>query len=294
MPQTEPWTVGRLLEWTRAYLQEHGSDTPRLDAEVLLAEARGCTRIDLYTAFDDVPPEPVRTAFRELVRRRAEGAPVAYLVGYREFFSLPFYVTADVLIPRPETELLVIALLERARPRLERGAPLWICDVGTGSGAIAVSAAVHLKGARFVAIDRSRAALAVAQQNARRHAVDESIDLVAGNLLDCIASEPCCDFIVSNPPYVKSSEMARLDRDVADYEPHAALEAGPRGTEVIERLLPAAAERLKAGGWLLVEISPTIAADAERLIAADERFDPPQVIPDLAQLPRVVAAERRT
>ena len=119
----EPWTVGRLLQWTADYLKGHGSESPRLDAEVLLAEALGCQRIELYTTFDDVPGEQRRTAFRELVRRRAEGTPVAYLVGRREFYSLSFRVTPDVLIPRPETELLVVAVLDLERQR------------GQGSGA---------------------------------------------------------------------------------------------------------------------------------------------------------------
>ena len=120
MPQTEAWTIGRLLQWTTGYLKERGADSPRLDAEVLLAESLGCQRIELYTTFDDVPEDTARTAFRELVRRRAEGMPVAYLVGRREFYSLPFRVTPDVLIPRPETEFLVIRLLDLRKNKLPR------------------------------------------------------------------------------------------------------------------------------------------------------------------------------
>src|SRR3569832_975820 len=117
MSQTETWTVLRLLEWTTKFLRDRGADSPRLDAEVLLAEASGCRRIDLYTAFDQIPPEDIRTRFRELVRRRADGVPVAYLVGRREFYSLSFRVTPDVLIPRPETELLLIRLLDLIKAR---------------------------------------------------------------------------------------------------------------------------------------------------------------------------------
>ena len=120
--QSETWTIGRLLTWTADYLKQHGASSPRLDAEVLLAMAAGCQRIDLYTRFDEPAPEALRTSFRELVRRRAEGMPVAYLVGRREFYSLSFRVTPDVLIPRPETELLVVALLDRARRRRAAGA----------------------------------------------------------------------------------------------------------------------------------------------------------------------------
>ena len=133
-------------QWTTDYLKQHGSDSPRLDAEVLLAEARGCQRIELYTAFDEVADDEPRTAFRELVRRRAEGTPVAYLVGQREFYSLSFRVTPDVLIPRPETELLVVrcSICDRSRGTISGDSSLRIADVGTGSGIIAVCAAKHL------------------------------------------------------------------------------------------------------------------------------------------------------
>src|SRR6185503_13086817 len=141
MQQTEAWTIGRLLQWTTDYLKKHGADSPRLDAEVLLAEARGCQRIQLYTAFEEQPAEEVRTAFRELVRRRAEGMPVAYLVGRREFYSLSFQVTPDVLIPRPETEFLLISLLDLAAGKPDES----IVDVGTGSGILAVCAEKKLQ-----------------------------------------------------------------------------------------------------------------------------------------------------
>ncbi len=133
--QDEVWTVGRLLSWTADYLKKHGSDSPRLDAEVLLAHSLGCERIELYTCFDEQPGDERRSAFRDLVRRRAEGMPVAYLVGHREFFSLSFRVTEDVLIPRPETEHLVVAAIDLTR---QVKGHRTVCDVGTGSGIIAV------------------------------------------------------------------------------------------------------------------------------------------------------------
>src|SRR5215467_10762653 len=125
----DPWTIGRLLSWTVEYLGKHGADNPRLDAEVLLAEARGCKRIDLYAAYGETASEEVRTAFRELVRRRAEGTPVAYLVGRREFYALDFEVNSDVLIPRPETELLVVALLDRVKKRPSGETSVEVVDV---------------------------------------------------------------------------------------------------------------------------------------------------------------------
>src|ERR1700681_3671475 len=133
----EEWTIGRLLKWTADYLQQHGAASARLDAEVLLAHARGSRRIELYTSFEEPATDELRTKFRELVRRRAEGMPVAYLVGHREFFSLDFRVTSDVLIPRPETEFLVMACLDRIKAR--GSGPVEVADVGTGCGIIAIT-----------------------------------------------------------------------------------------------------------------------------------------------------------
>ena len=292
MPPTEAWTVGRLLEWTTDYLKRHGSDSPRLDAEVLLAEALACQRIQLYTAYDTVPGEAPRTAFREMVRRRAEGTSVAHLVGHREFYSLTFRVTPDVLVPRPETEFLVIALLDLARGR---GAdqPLAICDVGTGSGIIAVCAAKHLPKAQILALDISPAALEVARSNAAAHGVQERIEFLESDLFAAVPRDRRFDFVVSNPPYVTQAEMAGLAREVRDHEPRVALVAGDRGTEVIEALLPQAAERLNPGGHLLIEISPMLHDAVQSLLAADPRFEPGPTIKDLARHPRVVQAKRK-
>lgn len=291
MPQTETWTVGRLLEWTSGYLKERGAESPRLDAEVLLAEARQCRRIDLYTTFDEIPADEIRTAFRELVRRRAEGTPVAYLVGRREFYSLPFRVTPDVLIPRPETEFLVVALLDLAKA--DPSQTCRICDVGTGSGIIAICAAVHLPQCQVTAIDISPAAIEVATENARTHGVDQRIEFVTGDLLADLPADREFDIVASNPPYVSTRELEQLASDVADHEPHLALAAGPRGTDVIERLIPQAAERLRPGGHLLMEISPMIEMAVRELVAADSRFELRPTIKDLAGLARVVSAQRK-
>jgi release factor glutamine methyltransferase len=298
MADTDAWTIGRLLTWTTDYLRQQGSDSPRLDAEVLLAAVRGCPRIALYTSFDEVADETVRKAFRDLVRRRAEGMPVAYLVGYKEFYSLKFKVTPDVLIPRPETELLVVELLDRLKqrqslPDLAGSQPARIVDVGTGSGIIAICAARHAPQCHVTAIDISPSALAVAAANVRQHGVEAQIDLREGDLLACLPAEPKFDIVVSNPPYVTTAEMQELPRDVKDFEPHLALAAGERGTDVIARLVPQAAERLAAGGTLLLEISPMIDNDVRQLVAADGRFDLEPTKKDLAGHPRVVQAKRR-
>lgn len=286
----ETWTVGRLLGWTTDYLKRHNSDSPRLEAEVLLAHALGCPRIGLYTAFDQEPSEAVRGAFRALVRRRAEGEPVAYLVGRREFYSLSLRVGPAVLVPRPETELLVVAILDLAKAA---GNPSpAIADVGTGSGAIAICAAKYLPQARVVAIDTSAAALAVARANAAEHGVAQRIEFLEGDLLGPVEAGRQFDLIASNPPYVRTAEWDSLPPDVRDYEPREALVAGPQGTEVIERLIPQAADRLRPGGHLLMEISPMIHEAVCKLLQAEPRLEPQPTIKDLARHPRVVVARR--
>jgi release factor glutamine methyltransferase len=293
MTQTESWTVGRLLDWTKTYLAEHGADSPRLDAEILLAEARGCQRIELYTAFHEVPPDPIRTRFRELVKRRAEGTPVAYLVGRREFFSLSFRVTPDVLIPRPETEFIVTALLDVLDDAGLRQSPLRILDVGTGSGILAVALARHLPQAQLTGCDISPEALAVARTNAESLGVASRIQWQTSDLLAEIPRQPAWDAIVSNPPYISTAEMANLDKDVLQYEPRLALEAGPTGLEIYQRLIPQAVTALRPGGWLVLETSPQL---ADRVAAQIEQQPDLSLLPmvkDLAGLKRVVVAQRK-
>jgi len=316
---SESWTVLRLLTWTTDFLKERGSENPRLDAEVLLAAAKGCERIMLYTAFDEVVSEEVRGKFRELVKRRADGVPVAYLVGQREFYSLRLKVTPDVLIPRPETEFVVIAALDHlnkagGKETGDRGqgtgdgrgdtttthrSPLTthslrVADVGTGSGAIAIAIAKHSPTCRVTAIDTSQAALAVARENAAQHQVAERIDFREGDLLAAIPAKPQFAVIASNPPYVSDSEYAALSPQVKDHEPKLALVAGPTGTEVIARLIPQAAERLLPGGLLVIEVSPMIAPRVVELFAADGRFEPATIGKDLAQQARIVQAIRKS
>jgi release factor glutamine methyltransferase len=290
MSPAAPWTVGRLLQWTADFLKQRGSDSPRLDAEILLAEALGCQRIQLYTAFEEEPSEEKRTAFRELVKQRADGTPVAYLVGRREFFSMNFMVRPGVLIPRPETELIVVTALDLAK-QAELAAPT-IADVGTGSGILAVTLAKHLTAARIVATDVSKTALEIAAENAQRHGVADRIEWKECDLLSRVEATTTFDFIVSNPPYVSAAEYEKLPHDVKAFEPREALLAGPKGIEIIERLLPQAAERLRSGGHLLIEISPMIHGAVQALLAATPGLQPGPTIKDLARLPRVVQAKR--
>jgi len=281
----EVWTVGRLLGWTTDWLATRGSDSPRLDAEVLLAHVRGCPRIALYTAFEEPVDDAQRARFRDLVKRRGGGEPVAYLVGSREFFSLPFRVSPAVLVPRPETEGLVVRGIDLCRP-LERAR---IADVGTGSGAIAVALAKHLPRATVTAIDLSPEALEIARANVERHGVADRVALLAGDLLEGV--EGPFDLIVSNPPYVREDEFDGLPADVRLHEPRTALVSGPTGVEVIARLAATAVAKLAPGGWLVVEVGP--ADEALAALAAVPGLEPGPTLPDLGGRPRIVQARRR-
>jgi release factor glutamine methyltransferase len=229
-----------------------------------------------------------------LVRRRAEGTPVAYLVGHREFYSLDFLVTPDVLIPRPETELIVVALLDHVKARPTSGEAIRVADVGAGSGILAVCGAKFVPKATVTAIDVSAAALAVARRNAERHGVADRIRFVESDLFANIAADERFDYIISNPPYVSTSEMTELGTDVREHEPHVALHAGAHGTDVIERLIPQAAERLLPGGVLLMEISPMIAERVQQQVDAQSGLNWVKAIRDHAGHARVAEAVRES
>ncbi|MCU0709953.1 MAG: peptide chain release factor N(5)-glutamine methyltransferase [Pirellula sp.] len=255
--QSEPWTILRLLQWTTEHLKKNGSTSPRLDAEVLLADARGCQRIDLYAAFNEEPNEDVKAKFRDFVRRRAAGEPVAYLVGKKEFYS--------------------------AGPT--------IADVCTGSGCIAVAVAKHAPTCRVVAIDISPETLRIAQKNIELHGLTERVSAQQGDLLAPLADQSL-DFVLSNPPYVSESEFPSLDRSVRDHEPKLALVAGPNGTEIIHRLIQQSADKLKDRGWWICELSPMIADTIRDTLLADDRWTQVSLVRDLAGQKRVAVAQR--
>ncbi len=289
MSTTETWTVGRLLTWTTEFLKKSGSQSPRLDAEVLLSHARGCKRIELYTSFDEEPDEQVRKSFREMVKRRADGEPVAYLVGHKEFYAASFEVNADVLIPRPETEHLVVAALDRAKEF--KVASLRIADVGTGSGIIAVVMAKQLPNSHITAIDVSPLALQVARRNALLHAIPESqINFVEGDLLTGCEPEQQFELILSNPPYISDSEYAALEKTVRDFEPQSALVAGPEGSELIVKLIKQAHPRLISGGFLIFEFSPMLADKLPSMVG--EGWREPHITKDLSGHARIVTLQK--
>ncbi|MBX3422946.1 MAG: peptide chain release factor N(5)-glutamine methyltransferase [Pirellulaceae bacterium] len=294
MSTAEAWTNGKLLTWTADYLKKHGSTSPRLDAEVLLAHAQGCQRIGLYTAFEQEPSDEIRTAFREMVRRRAEGTPVAYLVGHKEFYSLSFEVNPDVLIPRPESELLVVEALDLAKSlNPQNGRVLEIVDIGTGSGCIAIAIAKHCPGCRVTAVDISPEAIGLARRNVQRHGIDDrQLKLVQGDMLNWCQADEQFDLIVSNPPYVSQDEYQQLARTVRDFEPRTALVAEPTPADLLSKLITQAGQRLRSGGYLVFELSPMLAPQVQQMVTQPALWEPHRIRKDLAGLARVVILKK--
>jgi len=285
---TELWTIARLLDWTTRYLSGKNCETPRLDAEVLLSHALGCKRIELYTRHEEEPSEEQRARFKELVQQRLKGCPVAYLVGRKEFFSLEFEVNRDVLIPRPDTETVVDECLRLAK---DMPAPA-ILDIGTGSGCLAVAAAKYHKPAQVTAVDLSAAALAVAARNAAKYGVAERIRFLEGDLYGPLPAGERFDFILSNPPYIAHGDLTNLPVGVRDFEPLTALDGGPDGYAVFDRLIAGALDRLKPAGYLIVEIGSAQEGPARQRIEALGAFDLGKTIFDGSGHPRVLRAKR--
>lgn len=281
---SDEWTVKRILDWTTEHLKKHGSESARLDAEILLAYARGCKRIELYTRYEEPLTERQRAVMRELVRRRAISEPVAYLVGYKEFFSLPFKVTSDVLIPRPETESLVLEAVEIAKSSSPD--QLTLLDLCTGSGCIAVAATKAVRKFRTTATDISQPSLAIAEENAVANGVADRVEFRQGDLFDALSAEATFDVIVSNPPYVTEAEYETLAADIRLHEPAGALLAGVDGMDVLRRIAAEAPRRLNAGGHLLVELDPAQADVFANVLRPS--FRDVRIVKDLAGLPRVV------
>lgn len=287
---TAAWTIARLLAWTRDYLGQRGVESPRLCAEVLLASALECERLKLYTRTDEIPPEPALTKFRAWIKQAAAGAPIAHLIGNKEFFSLSFEVTPDVLVPRPETETLVERAIHLAR---HGDRPVrTILDLCTGSGCVAIALAKNLPEAALFASDISEAALAVARRNAARHGLADRIDFRSGDLFAPWNMDLRFDVIVTNPPYLAQARAAELPRNVRDFEPGVALFGGDDGLAVLKRVLTDAPGHLADGGSLLTEIAFDQAADVTALVNSRDWLDT-VVYRDLDQRDRVVHVRRR-
>lgn len=273
------WTVGRLLTSAVEFLTRRGIDEPRLSAEILLGHALECTRIQLYTRYEQVPDDARRARYRELVQKAAANTPIAYLVGFKEFFSLPFAVTPDVLIPRPETETLVERAVEWCRRRTagrnsDAGA-LHLFDLGCGSGCVVIAALKQLPLARGLATDVSPAALDVARGNAERHAIGERLQFASADRFDLpgdVVPPGGFDVLLCNPPYVAESEMDRLPASVRDFEPRRALTPGGDGLEFYRAIGTRGADFLRPDGGVFVEIGAGQGPRVRELMTANGRL----------------------
>jgi release factor glutamine methyltransferase len=272
--QAAPWTVGRLLTWTTEHFRNHHVDEPRLCAEILLAKAMNCPRIRLYTQFETAPPTEAISAFRESVKSAANHAPVAHLTGEKEFFSLPFVVTPDVLIPRPETETLVQKAVELIRR--EKWSEPRVLDLGTGSGCVLVAILSQVIEAAGVGTDVSEAAVAVASQNVERHGlVDRATILRASGFDFPPGAVPGVGFhlIVSNPPYIPEADWRRLPAHIRDHEPASALLAGADGMDFYRMIAERAGSALEPSGHILVEIGAGQTAAVVEIFSAGGAYE---------------------
>lgn len=280
----ELWTIGRILKWTEQYFKGKGIESPRLDAEVLLSHILGRERIYLYVHFDE-PLEPAELArYREAIKQRVQRVPVAYIIGEKEFMGLTFKVTADTLVPRPDTEILVQAAVERLRAR---GETPRFADIGTGSGAICLSILHFLPKAQADTVDISPAARAVAEENAAALGASDRVTFHTGDLLAPLAGQ-CYDAILSNPPYIPDGDIAALAPEVRLKEPRTALAGGKDGLDFYRRLTADAPAHLKDGGFLAVEVGIHQAAPVATL--AVPAFSRTEILKDYAGIERVVIA----
>jgi release factor glutamine methyltransferase len=287
--QPAVWSVQALLQATTRFFESKGIESARLDGELLLAHALGWKRIELYARYGHVPPKGILDRFRELARARGQRVPTRYLIGEAEFFSLPLAVAPSVLIPRPETELLV----ERALELLPEGNEALAADLGTGSGAIAIAVAVRRPAARLVATDVSAEALAVARANAERHGVAGRIELRRGDWFAALENGRRFDAILSNPPYVATGDLERAMPEVRDHEPRVALDAGLEGLDALKVVVAGAGPWLKPGGWLVVEIGAGQRDAVAELAKATGDYGTIEVAPDYQGIARIVSMQKK-
>ena len=288
------WTIGKLLKTTAGYLKEKSIESPRLTAELLLAHVLGMDRVGLYLQFEKPLTEKELSGYRTLVRRRAKREPLQYITGTQEFWSMEFHVDSRVLIPRPETEVLVEQALARAgEGEPERGNLRRLLDLGTGSGILAVCMAKELPTWEVWATDSSADGLEVARLNSEKHGVGDQIRFRQGDLFQPLTGEGILfHLILSNPPYVGEGEYGSLPPEVRDYEPRVALAAGKEGMAFITRILHDAPDFLVPGGWLLLEMAPGQTEPAMKIAEEISFYHDVHRVRDYSGRHRVISVRR--
>lgn len=280
------WTIGRVLSWTKQYFADKGVEQARLDAEVLLSHVLGMDRLHLYVRFDQpLLPEEL-ASFRALVLRRAAREPVAYILGCKEFMGLEFAVSPDVLVPRPDTELLV----EACEARLKEVSQARILEIGPGSGAVVISLLKRQPEWQAAAVELSPRAAQMVRKNAKRHEVEARLQLYEGDLFAPVEGRQF-DAVVSNPPYIPEADLEGLQPEV-HCEPRMALAGGSDGLDFYRRLVREGGAYVCAGGWLLLEVGSGQAKEVAQL-GAQSGWQVEAVLPDYAGIERVVALRKQ-
>jgi release factor glutamine methyltransferase len=284
MMQQEAWTTLKVLNWTKDFLTSKGVENSRLEAEWMLCAVTGFDRVGLYLNYDKPLSDDELSAYRSMVSRRSKREPLQHILGSQEFCGLDFEVSADVLIPRHDTEVLVtqaLALMPHAKT---------ILDIGTGSGCIAVSLAIRFPAAAVTATDISAAALSVTQRNILKHHVN--VELLHGSLFEPIAKRTF-DLVASNPPYIPTADLAALEPEVRDYDPVGALDGGADGLDFYRKIIPQAHLHLNRSGWLLLEAGCGQSADLVRICNETGAYSEPLTFNDPGGIIRVVAVQRK-
>ncbi len=289
-------TIRNILKWAIATLKEADIDSPDINADTLLSFVLSCDRTKLYTNPDEIISDADINRYKDLVNERIRHVPLQYITHRVEFMSLDFFVDERVLIPRPETEILVETVLNKAQDKQYSNMKVAIVDIGTGSGNIAVTLAKNLSNAEIYASDISQDALAIAKTNVQRHKVADKIHLLHGDFFGAFvgyAEKEHVDFVVSNPPYVSESEWKNLESELRDHEPREALVAGKDGLCFYRQIIKGAADWLKPEGCLVIEIGETQAKTIIKLMESKGNYDDIEIIKDLQGKERVISARRK-
>lgn len=287
------WSILKLLNTTVPFFASRGIGKPRLDAELLLGHCLGKGRVDLYLQYDQPVTEEELERFRGLVKRRVKREPVAYITGIKEFWSLPFKVSSEVLIPRPETELLIEIALKRIPILHHEPKGNLFLDLGTGCGALAICVAKELKRrrAKILATDISLGALRIAIENASRLGYGGEISFILADLFPPMRKTQI-DLVICNPPYIPTSQIQALEAEIKDFEPKGAVDGGPDGLALIRRIIAISPTYLKPGGVLILEVDPSQADGVAEMMRRDEGFDSVIIYKDLEGRKRAVEAQR--
>jgi len=284
-------TISEALKWGTRLFQEKGIESPRVNAELLLRKAVEMDRVELYLHSNRALTKPQFASYKSLIDKRVRGEPTQYILGRREFWSLDLKVTHEVFIPRPETELLVEEAVRIFND--ERNLPLQCMEVGTGNGAIAIALAKELKRCSVVAGDISWEAIHLAKENARIHGVSGRIRFLVGDIFSALKEgKPRFDLILSNPPYIASSRIGTLPREIAEFEPRIALDGGPDGLEPLRKIVVGTELFLKDGGWLMLEVGEEQGGAVAEMIRNTGFFEPSRIIKDHSGLDRVIRARK--